>query len=348
MGKLQYAAVSTGILLFLSVATVNASALRMQQTTISLDSLSSIVRPNDDVSFTGALTDANTGEGLRDKTIMIFREGPMGPEVIAEVLTGIDGGFSATWTAALDVNRDTPVTVFAQFDGDETALPSRTGKMSFTIALIPIILEMTTDSNKNRYSIGSTAFFSVAFHDGMGNFIDPDFIRATYDGNFVSMKKEEVGRYTFTTQRLVKFEEHQFGVFAEKFGYSSTQKSLTVTVFGAQIAKPVKVSAIKIGDDVRIKVKNNVLSPGEIYTFKGKFLDGSAVESSSGMWKFSVNPATDSFSLKSLEKSLSPDKSTIFMVKVQGTPTKLLWQALDLHGKQLADGASSVVAVRTK
>ncbi|MGH9921349.1 MAG: hypothetical protein ACRD38_01205 [Nitrososphaerales archaeon] len=348
MNKLQYVAVSTGTLLLLSVMTVNASALRMQPTTLSLDSLPSVVSPDDQITFTGTLTNANAGEGLRDKTIVIFREGPIGPMAIAEALTGIDGGFSATWTAALDVNRDTPVTVFAQFDGDEAALPSRTSKTSFRIALIPINLEVTTDSNKNRYSIGSMAFFSVAFHDGMSNFIDPDFMRATYDGSFVSMNKEEVGRYTFTTQRLVKFEEHQFGVFAEKFGYTSTQKSLTVTVFGAQIAKPVKVSALKMGDDVRIKVKNNILSPGEIYTFMGKFIDGSAVESSSGMWQFSVNSAADSFSLKSLEKSLAPDKSTIFKVKVQGTPTKLLWQALDLHGKQLADGTSSVVAIRSR
>jgi len=348
MNKLRYVAVSTGTLLLLSVTAVSASALRMQLTTVSLDSLPALVSPNDEITFTGTLTNANTGEGLRDKTVVIYREGPISPMIVAEALTGIDGSFSVPWTATLDVNRDTPVTVFAQFDGDETALASRTGKMSFRIALIPINLEITTDANKNRYSVGSIAFFSVAFHDGMGNFIDPDFIRATYDGNFVSMTKEEVGRYTFETSRLVKFEEHQFGVFAEKFGYISTQKSLTITVFGAQIAKPVKVSALKIGDDVRIKVKNNVLSPGEIYTFSGKFLDGSAVESSSGMWQFSVNPAADSFSLKSLEKSLGPDKSTIFKVKVQGTPTKLLWKALDLHGKQLADGTSSVVSVRTR
>ncbi len=348
MNKLQYVAVSTGTLLLLSVMSANASAQRMQPTSISLDSLPSLVSPDDEITFSGTLTNANRGEGLRDRTITIFREGPMGPEVIAEALTGIDGGFSTTWIASLDVNRNTPVTVFAQFDGGEGLMASRTSKVSFRIVLIPINLEITTDSNKNRYSIGSTAFFSVAFHDGMGNFIDPDFMRATYDGNFVSMNKEEVGRYTFTTPRLVKFEEHQFGVFVEKFGYSSTQKSLTITVFGAQIAKPVKVSALKIGDDVRIKVKNNILSPGEIYTFMGKFLDGSAVGSSSGTWQFSVNSAADSFSLKSLSKSLPPDKSTTFKVKVQGTPTKLLWQALDLHGKQFADGASSVVVVRAR
>jgi hypothetical protein len=162
------------------------------------------------------------------------------------------------------------------------------------------------------------------------------------------MNKEEMGRYTFETTRLVKFEEHQFGVFAEKSGYTSAQKSLTVTVFGAQIAKPVKVTALKIGDDVRIKVKNSVLSPGEIYTFMGNFIGGSAVESSSGMWQFTVNSAANSFSFKSLQKSLVSDKSTMFKVKVEGMPTKLLWQALDLHGKQLADGTSSVVAIRAR
>jgi len=348
MNKLQYVAVSTGMLLVLSVTVGSASALRMQPTAMSLDSLPSSVSPNDEVTFTGMLTNANTGEGLRDKTITIFREGPTGPMVIAEALTGIDGSFSTTWTASLDVNRDTPVTVFAQFDGDEASLASRTNKMSFRIALIPLNLEITTDSNKNRYSVGSMAFFSVAFHDGMGNFVDPDFIRATYDGKFVSMNKEEMGRYTFETTRLVKFEEHQFGVFAEKLGYTSAQKSLTVTVFGAQIAKPVKVTALKIGDDVRIKVKNSILSPGEIYTFMGKFVEGSAVGSSSGAWQFTVNPTANSFTFKSLQKSLASDKSIMFKVKVEGTPTKLLWQALDLHGKQFADGTSSVIAIRAR
>jgi len=348
MRRLQYLAVAASMVLLLSGVFGNANALQRQPTAITLDAPPSVVRHNDDVTFTGTLTDSETGEGIRDKTVIIYREGPIVPVPIAEALTGIDGAFSATWTATLDMNRDTPVTVFAQFDGDDTALPSRTGKTSFKIALIPINLEITTDGNKNRYFIGKTALFSVAFHDGMGNFFDPDVIKATYDGNFVSLNKVDVGRYTFETPRLVKFEQHQFGIFAEKFGYVSAQKSLTITVFGAEITKPVRVTASKVGDDIMIRVKNHPLSPGDVYTFTGKFLGASTLEGSSSSWQFSIDSATGSFIFKSLEKSLPSGKFTSFKVKADGAPTKLLWKALDLHGKELASGATTVRAIRAK
>ena len=347
MKGIQYLAVAAGILLLFSGVLVNANALRKQPTSITLDIPSSAVRLDDTVTFTGTLTNSNTGEGVSEKAIIIYREGPMGPVPIAEAFTGIDGGFSTTWTATMDMNRDTPVTVWAQFDGDDTTLASRTGKTTFRIALIPINLEITTDGNKNRYFIGKTALFSVAFHDGMGNFFDPDVIKATYDGNFVSLNKVDVGRYTFETPRLVKFEQHQFGIFAEKFGYVSAQKSLTITVFGAEITKPVRVTASKAGDDIMIRVKNHPLSPGDVYTFTGKFLGASTLEGSSSSWQFSIDP-TGSFTFKSVEKSLPSGKFTSFKVNTEGTPTKLLWKAFDLNGKELAAGATTVRAIRTK
>ena len=348
MRRVQYFALAAGMLLLLSGVLVNASALRKQPTRITLDVSPSVVSLNDVVTFTGTLTNPDTGEGIRDKSVIIYREGPIVPVPIAQALTGINGAFSITWTARLDMNTDTPVTVFAQFDGDDMTMPSRTGKMSFVIALIPINLEITTDGNRNRYSIGSTALFSVAFHDGMGNFVDPDVIKATYDGNFVSLKKVDVGRYTFETPKLVKFEQHQFGVFVEKFGYASAQKSLTITVFGAEIAKPIKVTASKLGDDIRIRVKNNILSPRDVYTFKGTFVGASPLGGSSSSWQFSIDSAPNSFMFKSLVKSLPPGKFTSFKVKTEGTPTKLVWEVLDLNGKGLAAGATVVKGMHAK
>jgi hypothetical protein len=345
MKGIRYLAVAAGMILLLSGVLGNANALRAQPTTITLDIPSSAVSLNDVVTFAGALTYSKTGEGVRDKTVIIYREGPMTPVAIAEAFTGIDGGFSTTWTATMDMNRNTPVTVWAQFDGDDTAMPSRTGKATFKVALIPLNLEITTDGNKNRYTVGKSVLFSVAFHDGMGNFVDPDVIKATYDGNFVSLNNVDVGRYTFETPRLVKFEQHQFGVFVEKLGYTSTQKSLTITAFGAIIAKPVKVTASNVGDSIMIRVKNNVLSPGDVYTFKGKFLGASPVEGSSNSWSFNVDSA-NSFTFKSLEQSMQPGKFTSFKVNVDGTPTKLLWTAFDLHGKELASGATIVRTIR--
>ena len=347
MKRVQYFAVAVGMLLLLSGVLVNASALRKQPTVITFDAPTSAVSHNDVVTFTGTLTNSNTGEGLRDKSVFIYKEGPMAPILIAEALTGIGGAFSTTWKATLNMNRDTPVTVFAQFDGDDTAMPSRTGKTSFRIALTPINLEITTDGNKNRYFIGKMALFSVAFHDGKGNFVDPGVIKATYDGSFILLNRVDMGRYTFETPKLVKFEQHQFGVFVEKFGYTSIQKSLTITVFGAEITKPVKVTASKVGDDIRIRVKNHPLSPGDVYTFMGQFLGASPLGGSSSSWQFSIDP-TGSFTFKSVEKSLPSGKFTSFKVKTDGAPTKLLWKALDLHGKELASGATTVRAMRTK
>lgn len=348
MKRVQYFALAIGMLLLLSGVLVNANAARKQASAITLDAPPAVVRLNDDVTFTGTLTDANTGEGIRDKTVFIYTEGPMRtPVIIAEALTGIDGAFSAEWTATIEMNRDTPVVVWAQFDGDDTTLASRTAKINFKIGLIPINLEITTDSNKNRYAVGKKALFSVAFHDGMGNFVDPDIIKPTYDGNFVSMEKVDIGRYIFETPRLVKFEQHQFGVFVEKWGYASAQKSLTITVFGAEITKPVRVTAAKVGDHISIRVKNHPLSPGDVYTLVGKFLGASAVEGSSNSWQFSIDAATGSFIFKSVEKSLPSGKFTSFKVKVDGSPTKLLWKVLDLHGEELASGATTVRTIRS-
>lgn len=343
MKQVQYLALAIGILLVLSGAVVSANAQRKQPTSITLDTPPSVVRSDEIVTFTGMLSDADTGEGIRNKSIVIYREGPIVPIPIAEALTGIDGNFSTTWTARLDTNKDSPVTVFAQFDGDETTMSSRTGKTSFRIALIPIDLEITTDGNKNRYGLGDRALFSVAFHDGMGNFVDPDNMKATYDGNFISLNNIEVGRYTFETPQLVRFEQHQFGVFVDKFGYASAQKSLTITVFGATIPEPVKVTAVKFGDDLKIRVKNHLLSSGDIYTFRGEFIGATLMESSADKWRFSIDTTANSFTFKSIENSLTPGQSSYFNVNTDGTPTQLFWKALGLNGKEIAAGVEAVM-----
>ncbi|MFQ5941634.1 MAG: hypothetical protein ACE5J2_01820 [Nitrososphaerales archaeon] len=346
MKCVQCFGIAAGMLLLLSGVFANASALRLQPTEITLDISSLEVNLNETVTFTGTLVNSNTGEGLQGKSITIYMEGPIVPERIALGLTGIDGAFSTTWVTTLDMNRDRLVTVFAQFNGDAQAMASRTGKTTLRVALIPINLEITTDGNKNRYFVGKTAFFSVAFFDGMGNFLDPDVIKATYDSIFISLKREDLGRYTFQTPRLVTFAQHQFGVFAGGFGYTSAQESLTITVFGAEIAKPIRATALKIGDDISVRVKNHMLSPHDIYTFKGKFIGASPTTGSSTNWQFTIEAGTDSFAFKSLVKSLPPGKFTSFKVKVEGSPAKMLWKAFDLHGEEVAAGATTVRAKR--
>lgn len=350
----QYFAIASVLVLLLSVTLSRADAVG-QPTSISIEVSASKVNVGDTVTFSGSLVDARTGEGIEGKTITIYKEGPIGPVPFMTATTGIDGGFSVDWIADLERNSNTPITMSARFDGDSQYLPSRTGKTSFTVALKPLELVITTDGNKNKYFLGDKALISVALSDGSANFVDPDFLRATYDGRFVEMKKEDVGRYTFQTPQLVKFEQHQFGVFAEKWGYKSTQQSITITTFGVKGYKPMKVAASITGDDVRIIVRNGKLSPNNMYTFTGTFVGGIPISGSAKNWIFSVDPATNSFSFKTIEGFLPPGKMIIFKVKVDGEPTKLSWKAFDLHGKEHStvrnvtdSGATAVKPIRAR
>jgi hypothetical protein len=340
------------LILLLSGTLVNANA-QMMPTDITLEVSSSWVNLNDTVTFSGSLTNAQTGEGIAGQTITIYKMGPMGPLPFLTATTDEDGMYSVDWDAMLETNRNMPINLWAQFDGDGNALPSRTGKTTVTVALKPLELVLTTDSNVNAYSLGKKALFSVAFSDGAANFVDPDFVRATYDGKFVEMTQVDVGRYTFETSHLVKFEQHQFGVFAEKWGFKSAQKSTTITVFGVQDYKPMKVTAAKRGDDIRIVVRSSDLNANNVYTFVGTLVGGEATKGSATNWQFSIDHATNSFMFKTLEGYLAPGKSVTFKVKADGTPTQLLWKAFDLYGKEhstiraiAGSGATTVKPIR--
>ena len=328
-----YFAVVSGLILLLSGTLFNVNAVG-QPTDITLEISSLLINVDDTVGFSGSLVNSKTGNGVEGKTITIYREGPIIPIPFETAVTGINGAFNANWIAKLERNTNTPITVFAQFDGDDDALPSRTSKTTFKVALKPLELVVTTDGNKNKYLLGDRALFSVAFSDGAGNFVDPDFLRSTYDGKFVEMTNLAVGRSTFETPHLVKFEQHQFGVFAAKWGFESTQKSITITTFGVQDYKPMKVTASKRGNDIRILVKNNELSPGNVYTFVGSFIGGVTEDATAEKWMVLIDHKRNSFTFKTIEGYLSPGKFVVFKLKVEGEPTELMWKAFDLYGKE--------------
>ena len=93
-----------------------------QPTDITLEVSSSLINVDDTVSFSGSLVNSKTGNGIEGKTITIYREGPIIPIPFETAVTGINGAFNANWIAKLERNTNTPITVFAQFDGDDDAL----------------------------------------------------------------------------------------------------------------------------------------------------------------------------------------------------------------------------------
>jgi len=90
-------------------------------------------------------------------------------------------------------------------------------------------LEIATNvqTNKEHYEIGEAAKFTVTFTDLEGNSINPDTIKAYYDGKIVQLTQEDVGVYTYVTPGLTK-ENHQLIVSAEKEGFATDTTYLSI------------------------------------------------------------------------------------------------------------------------
>ncbi len=86
-----------------------------------------------------------------------------------------------------------------------------------------------TELDKASYKIGDKATFTVTFTDLQGDNIDPDKIKAYYDGQAVQLEKQNVGVYTFTTSGLAKT-NHQLIVSAEKTGFPTETTYLSMPI----------------------------------------------------------------------------------------------------------------------
>jgi hypothetical protein len=87
----------------------------------------------------------------------------------------------------------------------------------------------TVKANKEYYEIGETAKFTVRFADLEGNPVNPDKIKAYYDGKMVQLVEEELGVYTYITPGLTK-EHHQLIVSAEKEDFATDTTYLSIPI----------------------------------------------------------------------------------------------------------------------
>lgn len=88
-----------------------------------------------------------------------------------------------------------------------------------------IVTTVTTD--KTNYQIGDVATFTVTFTDLEGNPINPDVIRAYYDGKIIQLEQQDTGVYTYTTPGLTK-EHHQIIVSAGKKDFATDTTYLSI------------------------------------------------------------------------------------------------------------------------
>ncbi|MGH9877319.1 MAG: hypothetical protein ACRD5H_06750 [Nitrososphaerales archaeon] len=95
----------------------------------------------------------------------------------------------------------------------------------------PLGLEIVTAlvADKESYEIGDAATFMVTFTDLEGNPINPDTIRAYYDGKLVQLEQLNVGLYTYVTPSLTK-SHHQLIVSADKQDFATDTTYMSISI----------------------------------------------------------------------------------------------------------------------
>ncbi len=200
-------------------------------------------------------------------------------------------------------------------------------------------LQISTD--KRVYYTGDIAVYTVTFEDSNGKFIDPDLIRATYDSQFIKLNRASEGVYQHITGKFAP-KDHQLGVYAEKDGFNFVQQSSTVRPVVAQQETKVKITAVQQGDLLKLRISNDALSMREIYKVRlitiGASIESVAIPS----WiKVSNHVGVD---LKSVNGSISPDERQTIKLIVDGQANMIVWNAFDIHGKQIDAGIQKVVS----
>lgn len=256
---LSYAALTLAILLLSSIpvyyadAQVNLGASGVR-TKLTLDDVRSNVRIGDTVTFTGMLTTMD-GEPIDQGLVKVYMLTAEPKLILLNTDITSEGRYEVQWEVQMlektrvdtDVITKIPsqaVTVFAQFDGDETYASSKSGKA--IISIKPNTVKVFVNTDKKAYRAGETALIFINFIDEDDNFVDPDSIKADFtyvnstatSMSFITsphvpigndLEKKTEGSYTYLTLKL-KAGHNQISVIPFKAGYNIEPATITITV----------------------------------------------------------------------------------------------------------------------
>jgi len=238
-----YAAIPLGLLMLFSAGLVpfdGAFAQKKIATDITLDEFPGKVRPGDKTALTGMVTTAD-GEPIPDLPVNIYVL-TSDPKliVVASGVTGLEGTFEIIWDVKLipqekaftDVTQKIHTQVmsmFAQFEGDDQYMTSKSKKSTVTIEVNSITTFVNTD--KKEYREGETAVVFIGFVDADDMFVDPDSINANFNLDSIAdqLEKKKEGSYTFVTPPLQKG-HNQITLVPTKEGYNIEAEAVTITV----------------------------------------------------------------------------------------------------------------------
>jgi hypothetical protein len=187
------------------------------------------------LEFTGCHVAGYLAGSNFDDEKTYFRDGLQHFEEVAFACTGVN---QINTTA--DGNRGIMVETAINDDGREVMnekgeliITSREYRQPIVVEDMQksVKLEIVTsiETNKLSYETGETAVFTVTFTDLEGNPIDPDAIKAYYDGKIVALEQEDIGIYTYTTPELTK-DNHQLVVSADKRDFAADTTYLSIPI----------------------------------------------------------------------------------------------------------------------
>ena len=261
-------AISIGMMLLLSGASVTVNGQPLKVTILALDPVAlPVVATGDEVTFTGTLTTA-TGAGVANVTVNIIEERDARLTVLTTTETDGNGAFVTTWIADIaDPAEDRIMSVFATFDSLSSYGASKSGKQTIKVAIQDMQVSFKFD--KPNYFNGEFAIFTLQFSSPRGFPIDPENTRGIYDGVTVSLERKSEGVYFYKTPPMVP-PTHTLQVIAEKHGYELFNDATTVSVFARQSAIGVLVNLdwtpSEVVEGVPVSFKLAFTDPNRIIT----------------------------------------------------------------------------------
>jgi hypothetical protein len=213
--------------MFSSVVSESAANPVSKTTMLTLNTASRWVYFGDEIKVSGKLTEARTGQGIVGVNIKFVDNEPVDQKILASATTRKYGLFTASWRAALDDSkRDSAVHLVAKFYGSANYTASISKEKTITVRLLP--LEIKFEYLKSFYNQGESAeiiFTAISLR----KLVEPDTVRANFDGRPVSVTSYGTGNYVYETPPLSKT-QHQFFVSVSKYGYSTATQIITIHI----------------------------------------------------------------------------------------------------------------------
>jgi len=263
-------AVYFSIMLLLGSAGLN-NANAAAQTAISLDmpvEKAFPVTQGETIAFSGQLIRASTLEGIPNATVNIVQQVAFGQSTLlasgetdvngfysipwivdVELVAGVSGGSIGTGTTQGRENRF-QVTVVARFDGNDQYFHAVSNAQSFEVRLNALTIKV---EKKSTYLAFENVAVKIMVSDTNGLLVDPDKITSRFDGNPVTLLKQDTGTYVFSVASLSPG-SHQLQVLVEKRGHTSDDELITLDALKRKTSLVIATdkSSYQLGDTVSI------------------------------------------------------------------------------------------------